>query len=313
MGFGSIRKMTYKRLAAMALALLCLTSCVSMLEREATYTAPHVEKPPSSLADTYRVNTYAGLLSSLRSYVEEGKAEGNLRFPATYPGNLTVDLEKAKRQMMEEEPLGCYVLSDITFHINRIIAYYEVTAAFDYRIPPAEYMALETVESAEALSGKMETALRDLGSGFTVLLDVPGEDSAEECVASALELAYGRCVDAVSRPELELMLYPKTSRRAVAKVKLTYSESTTVLRLRQRNMCQAAERLARELAALDEEGLYEAVMARWQLDPAGASGGDAALLGGAANREGLDRGFALVRQYWTEYQTEENEERGDTP
>lgn len=303
--------MNCKRLVGLTLALFCLTSCASMLERESTYTVAHVENPPAGADAAYRVETYAALRSALQNYIEEGMDTGSLRFPTTYPGNLTVDLEKAKRQLMEEDPLGCYALSDVTFHVNRIIAYYEVTATFDYRVSPAEYRSMETVREGSALADKLESELDDLGGGFTVLLDLPADGTeTETLVAEALDAAYDRCLEAVSRPELEIVLYPEHAQRAVAEIKLTYPESVTVLRLRRRNMCQAAERLAGELAGVEEDALYAEVLARWQLDPEGGSGADAALLDGSANQEGLDRGFALVQRYWTALTEEQG---GETP
>lgn len=291
-----------KRLLALVIALLCLTSCASMLEREVTYTAEHVENPPAP-ADAYRVNTYSGLYSALRSYVEEGMETGNLRFPATYPGNLAVDLEKAKRQLMEEDALGCYAVDDVTFHTDRIIAYYEVTAAFDYKVSPAEYMTLETVRDDNALDARMEAALEDLGGRFTVLLDRRG--GTDTALEDSLERVYNARPDlALGRPALEAAYYPENSDRAVVEVALTYDESSTVLRLRRRNMLRAAETLADELADVPGETLRETLMARWQLDPKGSSAASAALLDGVANEEGLERGLALVRRYIEERQEE---------
>lgn len=287
--------MTYKRLAALTLALLCLTSCASMLEREETYTAPHVENPPASLAGAYRVNTYSGLRSALETYVEEGMTQGSLRFPATYPGNLTVDLEKAKRQLMEEDPLGCYALGDVTFHINRIIAYYEVTAAFDYKVDPAEYMTLETVKTSAALAEKMAAALRDFGSGFTVLMDVPAPwETVEDFAANALDMGYNADPSvALGRPDLEVTCYPEDRDRAVVKVQLTYPESATVLRLRQKNLLHAAEEFADGVEA-DAFSVHAALLARYPYDPRGGGTAADVFLTGAASDEGLARAFALV-------------------
>lgn len=296
--------MTYKRLAAMALALLCLTSCAAMLDREATYTSPHVENPPASLADAYRINTYSGLRSALQSYVEEGMETGNLRFPATYPGNLTVDLEKAKRQLMEEDALGCYAVEDVSFHINRIIAYYEVTADFTYKVPPAEYMALENVEDDSGLDRRMEEALERFGGQLTFLLDRRGlsdtalTDSVERIFDLRPELAVGA-------PTVEVTYYPETGDLAVAEVELRYAESATALRLRQRNVLRAAESLAAELAGLSQEDARAALMGRWQLEPEGSSLAAGPLLDGAGSEKGLERAAALVCRALEEQREEE--------
>lgn len=299
-----------KRLLALILALVCLTSCASMLEREETYTAEHVENPVAGGDTGYRVNTYLGLCSALRSYVEEGMAEGNLRFPATYPGNLTVDLEKAKRYLMEETAVGCYTLHDVTFHVSRIVAYYEVTAAFDYRVDPAEYRALEVVysNSYRALNEHFQEALENFGGSFTVRLeDCPLEDDYDLVAWRLRDIYDGSPELAVAYPDLEVTYYPENGAQRVAEVKVTYPESVTTLRLRQRDMLRSAKELAAELddpvepAADNGESwfrfnmaAYDLVMERFQYDPEGGGTAADALQDGAATDEGLARLWQLL-------------------
>lgn len=300
-----------KRLLALILALLCLTSCASMLEREATYTSPHEEAPPASSADVYRVNTYLGLCSALRSYVEEGMEEGNLRFPATYPGNLTVDLEKAKHYLMEETAVGCYTLHDVIFHVSRIVAYYEVTAAFDYRVAPAEYRALETVysNSYRALNEHFQEALENFGGSFTVRLEDCPLEEEYDLVDYRLRDIYNDSPElAVAYPDLEVTYYPENGVQRVAEVKVTYPESITTLRLRQRDMLRGAKELADELddPVLDDPesvsesvfqfsmAAYDLVMERFQYDPEGGGTAADALQNGAATDEGLARLWQLI-------------------
>lgn len=149
-----------KRTVALALGLaVCLCACGSMLEREYTVSSPHQEDPPPQTDAAYRVETYPALRSALLSYVEEGLEEGQLRFPTTYAGNLTVDLEKAKRQLMEEEPLGCYGLSDLTYRTSKIIAYYEVELTFTYQVDPKTLTSMPRAASRGDLSTLIAKAL----------------------------------------------------------------------------------------------------------------------------------------------------------
>ena len=282
-----------KRLLAFILALLCLTSCASMLERETTYTAAHVENPPGWGDTGYRVNTYLGLCAALQSYVEEGMLEGNLRFPATYPGNLTVDLEKAKRQLMEEEALGCYVLGDVTFHISRIVAYYEVTATFDYRVSPAEYRNLETVYSADGLDERVRAVLEELGGSFTVLLNLPDAVSPGQVEDSLARICAGDPNLALGDPKLEVTYYPENARRTVAEVKVTYPDGTSALRARYRSLVRAAEEFANQVGS-DAAAIYDGLLARCTYDPQGGNTAYDALLENAANDEGLARAFVMV-------------------
>lgn len=215
-----------KRLFALILALLCLTSCASMLEREYTEAVDHVEDQRPAGDTAYRVETYPALRAALLSYVEEGMDQGALRCPTTYPGNLSVDLEKAKRQLMEEDPLGCYALEDVSFRTSRIIAYYEVELDFTYRVDPKSLASLPRAASQGELAELLRQGLRGEETSLAVYLTrYPEED--EQFFSGALEqaLAPEEAGEPGTFPEVELAaveLYPKTGSRRVAALELEY-------------------------------------------------------------------------------------------
>ncbi len=198
-----------KRALALALGLLlCLCACGSMLEREYTVSSPHQEDPPPQTDAAYRVETYPALRSALLSYVEEGLDEGQLRFPTTYAGNLSVDLEKAKRQLMEEEPLGCYALSDLTYSTSKIIAYYEVDLAFTYKVDQKTLTSIPKAVSRGDLSTLMAKALETGADTLCVYLTAyPASESDffDAALADAWAALYGAgepAPSAVPVPEL---------------------------------------------------------------------------------------------------------------
>lgn len=222
-----------KRLLLACLALLLLPSCASMLEREYTQAVPHVEDQAPAVDAAYRAETYPALRSAILSYVEEGMTEGLLRCPTTYPGNLSVDLEKAKRQLMEEEPLGCYALEDISFRATKIIAYYEVEMDFTYQVDPQTLTSLPKAANQRELATLLEEALDRAETQTAVYLTYyPEEDEA--FFTGALELAQAGEED----PETEaptspspapvtlagVELYPKTGVRRVAVLELEYPQ-----------------------------------------------------------------------------------------
>ncbi len=184
-----------KRIVALCLGLaLCLCACGPMLEREYTVSSPHQEDPPPQTDAAYRVETYPALQSALLSYVEEGLDEGQLRFPTTYAGNLSVDLEKAKRQLMEEEPLGCYALSDLTYTTSKIIAYYEVDLAFTYKVDSKTLTSMPKAVSRGDLSTLMAKALETGEDALCVYLTAyPASetDFFDAALADAWATLYG--------------------------------------------------------------------------------------------------------------------------
>ncbi len=212
-----------KRLLALASALLCLTSCASMLERDYTATADHVENPPPQMDAAYRVETYPALLSALLSYVEEGMEAGALHFPTTYAGNLTVDLEKARRHLLEEDPLGNYALADMSFHTSKIVAYYEAELTFTYKVDKGELTSLTRVGGQGALADLLAESVERRDSRRAVYLTLyPEED--EQFFSDALTQALEGWDEAEPQPRLTVTLYPETGSRRVAALELEYPE-----------------------------------------------------------------------------------------
>lgn len=232
-----------KRAVALALGLaLGLCACGSMLDREYTVSSPHQEDPPPREDAAYRVETYSALRSSLLSYVEEGLAEGQLRFPTTYAGNLTVDLEKAKRQLMEEEPLGCYALSDLTYRTSKIIAYYEVELTFTYKVDQTTLTSMPKAVSQGDLATLIARALETGEESLCVYLTAyPAEEAGffDAALSDAWAALYGQeeadpaspsptpdDAPAPAMPALTVELFPQTGgdRRVAV---LTFADAET--------------------------------------------------------------------------------------
>lgn len=222
-----------KRLLCLILSLACLTSCASLLERDYTVSSPHEEDPPPRGDAVYRVETYPALRSALLSYIEEGMEEGLLRFPTTYPGNLSVDLEKAKRQLTEEDPLGCYALEDLTWRTSKIIAYYEVELTFTYKHDKALFLSMPRAAAQGDLTALLTRALEAGEDSLRVYLTAYPEDQSDYFQA-ALQEAWtaldsedgsgGRLP--VAPPELSVTLYPAVGgARRVAELELLQTQA----------------------------------------------------------------------------------------
>ncbi len=226
-----------------ALGLALLTACAPMLEREYTEVSPHVEDPPPHAGAAYRVESYPALRSALLSYVEEGMAEGLLRFPTTYPGDLSVDMEKARRQLLEEEPLGCYALAEMDYRTSKIIAYYEVELRFTYQVEPESLKAIPRAVSRPELLTLLRQGLErgeermclyltaypegDEGYLRTAVAEAWQELQSRSAPPEGSEGPEGTAPEEPEEtpppPELETELYPQTGTRRVAVLRLTYA------------------------------------------------------------------------------------------
>ena len=228
-------KRVLAKVLAVSLCLVSLTACASMLERDYTVTAPHQEDPPYHAGAAYRVETYTALRSALLSYVEEGMEEGLLRFPTTYPGDLSVDMEKARRQVMEEEPLGCYALKGLAYRTSKIIAYYEVELDFTYKVDPTTLASMHRATSRQALVTLLGNSLSRNEESLCVYLAAYPEGEAgyfEEALLEAWQGLYtsedGEAADPETipdPPQLAVELYPETGSRRVALLTFTYPQA----------------------------------------------------------------------------------------
>ncbi len=287
-----------RAVAACLLLPLCLTSCAALLEREYDEAVAHVEDQPALGGAAYRVETYPALRAALLSYVEEGLEEGSLRCPTTYPGNLSVDLEKARRQLMEEDPLGNYALADVTFRVARVIAYYEVELGFTYKADPREMVGLPKLASREALARLLAQSLEDLDTQTRVYLTAYPEGD-ERYFSDALRQAQGLCPAALGRPQVTAELYPQTGERRVAVLTLDYGEDLEELARRQEALEQALDELW--TGPGDDptpQALFEAVKERCRLSDQGGSTAYDAVVDGQADREGLTLAYAALCRRW---------------
>lgn len=288
-----------RKLTALGLVLaLFLSGCAAMLERDYLVTGEHMENPPGQSENFYRVETYSGLSAALRSYVEEGMDTGVLRFPTTYAGNLTVDMEKGKRQLLEEEPIGCYALSDLTYHISRIISYYEVTLTFDYRVEQETVTTLRQIRGQEELQVLLQETLGGFLPGFTARVSLSTLD--EESLRAQIESAYLSLPQAaLGRPEVELTFYPEHKNPAVVEAVFTYPESVFTLRRISGRLTERAKELT-EGAEADPAALLALLHQTATVEETGGATAAHALLEGAsyggatADREGFALAYQLL-------------------
>lgn len=264
-----------------------------MLERDYTTAVAHVENPVPQGDAAYRVESYPALCAALLSYVEEGMEEGLLRFPTTYGGNLTVDLEKAKERLMTEEPLGAYAVEDMDFRVSRIISYYEVELEVTYRLSREEIKALVEIGDPQELDELLEETLEERKEQVVALVDgCPLEE--EGYLLEAVERAYIACPAlALGRPEVTTATWPETGDRRVVELELTYPEKTSGLAW----IVEPLRRRTQALAAETEPtygGVYSTLQGCCVYDPEGGNTVADALLTGKAGQEGMALGFKLL-------------------
>ncbi len=209
---------------AIALAVcLPLTGCASMLERSYAGSETHVDYPVTEDDSTLRVETYQGLVNALLYYVSEHSAAGSIRL-YNYSGQVEEDLERARAQVTEQDPLAAYAVRSLTCTVTRILTYYEVEVRFAYAHTAQEVDGIRTAFGQAGLSDELARLAAERESGAVLLLSGFAGDGA--LVDELFRLAWYGDPAWCDRPlpTLETTFYPETGARRIAELTLRWGE-----------------------------------------------------------------------------------------
>lgn len=169
------------RLLAMALALVFLTGCASILEREYSTVEPHSSKFwESEAADTLRAENYQDLVNDLLILIGQHKESATVRL-YNQEDDLTVvgTVERAAAEVLQETPLGAYAVEYITSASQPQRGYSEITIQIGYRRTAEQVQAVVNATSTEAIYSLLESALNTGRTELAVRLGYWGPSSRE--------------------------------------------------------------------------------------------------------------------------------------
>ena len=158
------------KITAALCALLLLTGCASLLERQYSTVEPHSSKFwESEAADTLRAENHQDLVNDLLLLIGQHTENATIRL-YNFKDDMTVaeTLEQATTEIQQETPMGAYAVEFITSSSQAQRGYYEVSVQISYRRTAEQIQAVVNATSTEALSSLLETALDNGETELTV-------------------------------------------------------------------------------------------------------------------------------------------------
>lgn len=149
------------RLLAFALALMCLTGCASLLEREYHTVEPHSSKFwESEAADTLRAENYQDLVNDLLILVGQHEESATIRL-YNFEDDLSVTeaMEQAAGEVQHDTPMGAYAVEYITSASQAQRGYYEITVQIAYRRSLEQIQSVVNATRTEAIYSLLESAM----------------------------------------------------------------------------------------------------------------------------------------------------------
>ena len=149
------------KIAGALCALLLLTGCASLLERQYSTVEPHSSKFwESEAADTLRAENHQDIVNDLLLLIGQHTESATIRL-YHFEDDMAVaeTLERATSEIQQETPMGAYAVEFITSSSQAQRGSYEVSVQISYRRTAEQIQAVVNATSTEALSSLLETAL----------------------------------------------------------------------------------------------------------------------------------------------------------
>lgn len=159
-------------------AILFLTGCAPLLEREYSTSEPHSSKFwESEAADTLRAENYQDIVNDLLLLIARHTETATVRlydFDADVP--VADTLERAAVEIQEETPLGAYAVAYITTTSQAQRGYYEIAVQIGYRRTAEQIQSLVNATRPEAVYSLLESAISDGRKELAVRVGYWGQD-----------------------------------------------------------------------------------------------------------------------------------------
>ncbi len=280
-------------LALLLVGILSLTGCASMLERDKLFYAPY---PTSSGSNTglsaLRVETYQDLVDAILLLVSAGEEHGVITMHNYNAQDVEPDLTRACLEVVQEDPLGSYIVDYIKHDFSLIVSYYEVNIHITYRHSPEQVDSIVSVTGSSAIRRELRKKLLGFSSQAVLQVSYFAED--EEYIQELVRQAYYDApVAALGMPEVSISLYPSTGSKRIIQIDLSYPENQETLRQRSQELKELVLSLVPQTASA--QSIYHIIADNLTLQEGmGFNSAYHALVTGIADSEGAALAYQLL-------------------
>ncbi len=289
--------MNRKAIPALLLCgLLPLTSCGYVAYRSYSSVVPYVEQT----ADTedvsiLRATTYAELLNCIQYFVTMGETEGTVRL-YQYTGDVGEDLETACQEVVQDDPLGTYALSGISYTYQHIVTYYECTVTYTYRRTFDQIASIRTVNGTTEIRAAIAGALQSWEEELVLEMSSYYADQ-NEILSLVQEAYYQNPSYAVEYPSVLVTVYHSTGTKRIVEITFQWVNTQEELQRMAEEVRSTAAAMTNGSVSQDETGvwlLYSRLSAIAQFDEEGSDSVYDALNGDVVSSHALALVFEVL-------------------
>jgi len=291
-------------LALMLAAVLLCSGCGSLLNRDY---GPILREEPQVQAEddasALRAENYQGIISALLYFVEQREEKGILRL-YNYKDEVETDLQAARREVLEEDPLGAYAVDYINFETVSVVSYYEVSFSISYSRTATQMTGIQSAVGSTAIRSALAAAMGNYNEELVLRTGV--YDRNPERLAELLREVYlAKPEAAMGYPAVTICLYPATTGnyQPIVEFLFDYPYSRSEMSRMKRELAEVCEEIDVDALLTAEKPevaarawLAERVVLLEETATASETTAYGALVGGEADREGVELAWRVVCQ-----------------
>lgn len=199
------------RVLSLVLAVVCLTGCTALLERDYSATEPHSSKFwESEAAGTLRAENRQDIVNDLLLLIGRHTEAATIRlYNFTDEVSVADILADSIIEIKQETPMGAYAVEFITTSTQEQRGYYEISVQIGYRRSVEQMQAVVNATSPEAVYTLLETALNENKTELAVRVSYWGLDGQEKVEGAMEQLRADRSLTEDDKPWL-VNYYPES-------------------------------------------------------------------------------------------------------
>ena len=144
----------------LSLAIAC-AGCTALLEgdtqKESLHVAVSNERPPD---EQIEVSSYEELEATMLSLIAEHEADG-LMVVKSYYGDVESDAQRAKDEILKNDPVAVYTVGNIDVAVTRIVSYFEIEVKIAYIRTKEQADSMITVSTQRYLRSELQSIMSE--------------------------------------------------------------------------------------------------------------------------------------------------------
>ncbi len=201
-------------------ALLSLSGCRSVFEREYYYEAPYAGDFGTRSDRATEIRNYSMLKTALTNMITNHTEKAEFRF-SSYNGNINEDLAAACFEIKSDHPLGAYAVESLSYDTSYVVSYYMANIYIGYKRTAEELSSIVYTSSVADFDDSVCRAADGFEPGLVIRCFAPGIDETH-ILKLIKRHYYDEPTVLIAEPKADVTGYPADSASSIFDIRFHY-------------------------------------------------------------------------------------------